>query len=181
MERGRALLATVLLMLCAVAHAAPYEDELLRLEVPAGFVGPVRQRQGAEGMAVAYSKPHTGDRGTLLMIAIYDVGSKLPKLSKADLGAAAERYLLQFLSGVERRRTLFEASKPSRLELGGLPAARVTWRGIAQGFSMFGTMYCVIVGTRVVTFHTQDFEGAPPENTSEVIRSFESVQFKHAG
>src|SRR3954470_13059109 len=86
MDRGRALLATVFFMLCAVAHAAPYEDELLRLEVPAGFVGPVRQPQGAEGIAVAYSKPHTGDRGTLLLIAIYDLSSRLPKLSKEELG-----------------------------------------------------------------------------------------------
>jgi len=42
-------------------------------------------------------------------------------------------------------------------------------------------MYCVVIGSRVVSFHTQDFENAPAENTSEAIRAFESVKFKHAG
>jgi hypothetical protein len=178
---GARLVAATFFLLCGMLHAAPYEDELLRLEVPTGFQGPIRASPGAGAVVIVYSKLHTGDRGTLLQITTYDFGANWPKLNRAELGAAAEKNLLKFLGGIQRRRTSFEASLPTRVELGGLPAARVTWKGVARGFRMFGTMYCVIVGSRVVTFHTQDFEGAPPQNTSDVIRSFETVQFKDAG
>jgi hypothetical protein len=181
MNSARLLIATFLVSLCISAYSAPYENEVLSLDVPAGFQGPVTQSLGAEAVVVAYTKPHSSNRGTLLQITTYDFGSKLPKPTKQELGAAAEKYLLQFLAGIERRRSSFQTSKPMRLTLGGIPAARVAWKGVAEGQQMSGTMYCVVVGSRVISFHTQDFEGAPSENTAEAMRAFESVRFKHAG
>jgi len=181
MNSTRVLVAVSLLALGVTASAATFEDEVLSLEVPAGFQGPIRQSPSPDAVLVAYTKPHTGERGTLLQISTYELGSKLPKFTSAELGAAAEKYLLEFLTGVERRRSSFQASKPTRIMLNGVPAAQVTWKGVAQGARLHGTMYCVVIGSRVVSFHTQDFENAPAENTSEAIRAFESVKFKHAG
>lgn len=176
----RFAIAAVVSAVCISAYAATYESEVLSIDIPVGFQGPIRQALGADAVVVGYTKPHSGDRGTLLQISAYAFGSRLPKLTDEQLGTAADKYLLEFIAGVERRRSAFQASAPIRVMLGGIPAARLTWKGVAHGHPMFGTMYCVVVGTRVISFHTQDFEGAPIANTAEAIRAFEAVRFKHA-
>jgi hypothetical protein len=42
---------------------------------------------------------------------------------------------------------------------------------------MSGVMYCVIVGDRVVIFHTQDFSDAPPGNRKAALEAIDSVSF----
>ena len=42
-------------------------------------------------------------------------------------------------------------------------------------------MYCVVIGTVVVSFHTQDLEGAPPENRAAAVQAFESVAVRDGG
>jgi len=44
-----------------------------------------------------------------------------------------------------------------------------------------GVMYCVVIGTVVVSFHTQDIEGAPPENRAAAVKTFESVAVRGGG
>ena len=166
----RSLLAALALLFCSTADAATYENEVLRIEIPAGFAGPVRYSGSAPVTSVAFAKPHHGERGTLLQISTHGV--------LAEVGLAAEKYLLAHLDAIQRRRDSFEASKPVRVELGGLPAAKSTWQGSAQGLRMFGTMYCVVVESRVVILHTQDFEDGLPDNTADAIKSFESIEFK---
>ena len=40
---------------------------------------------------------------------------------------------------------------------------------------MHGTVYCVIVGARVVMLHTQTFDDAPEEDLAAAVRAIESV------
>lgn len=172
-------------------RVAPYEDKLLRIEIPAGFKGPASgQKCGLQrgtvvcAFTVAYGRHDPGAIGTVLQITEVDFGPTFPKLGKDRLGDTAEKYLFAFLKGIERRRTDFRASAPSRLELDGLPAARVTWKGLMRkepmrGVKMVGAMYCVVIGSQVVILHTQYNADAPPETTSAAIHAIESVQFKH--
>ena len=171
-------LAVVLLVLLTASgvSAQQYRDELLVLEVPEGFEGPVEESPDPQAKTVGYIKPYArADGGTLFQITEYDMGDALRGMPEGERGATADFYLAQFLGGVERRRTNFTATAPQRIELGGLPAARATWTGAAAGQRASGVMYCVVVGTVVVSFHTQDIEGAPPENRAAAVRAFESV------
>ena len=174
----RSLLAALALLFCATAEGAAYENEVLRIEIPAGFEGPVRYTGSAPVTSVAFVKRHHGDRGTLLQISTHALLAEGPKLNPQERGLAAEKCLLAHLGAIQRRRDSFEASKPIRVDLSGLSAAKSAWKGIAQGLRMFGTTYCVIVGSQVVILHTQDFEDGPPDNTSDAIKSFESIEFK---
>ena len=109
------------------------------------------------------------------------MGEALRGMPKDKRGEAADFYVEQFLGGVKRRRTNFSATKPERIVLGGIPAARVKWTGNVEGQRASGVMYCVVIGTTIVSFHTQDLEGAPPENRAAAVKAFESVVVLHGG
>jgi len=165
-----------------VTNAAASPGDLVQIVVPAGFEGPTSADPGPGAHIDGYVRHIPGqERGTLLQITTYDFGSKLKDMPKEELADAAEHYLLQFLGGVERKRTGFHASKPTRVSLGKIPAARVEWTGTAQGEAMSGVMYCVIVGTTVVEFHTQGFRDSPPSDRVDALRAIESVKFSAAG
>ena len=172
----------VLLLLCLVhacAWAGEYSDESMTLVVPDGFEGPVQQRPGPGALVVGYSKPTANSTsGTLLQITVYEPDSQEGPVPEDQRGAITEQYLLQFLGGVERARTSFSKSAVEKLPLGGIPAARIRWKGEARGAQMSGVMYCVIVGTRLISFHTQALADAPPENMSQAMRAIEAVKFK---
>jgi len=94
------LIYFTLLFVGAYAFAETFSNEVLTLDVPAGFEGPTSGSPGPGAKVVAYSKPE-------------------------------------------------------RIQLGGLPASRVMWAGNFNGTPVSGVMYCVVIGTTVVTLHTQ--------------------------
>lgn len=169
----------LLLVMPAMAWAAAYSTALLRLEIPPGFEGPMMQYPEPGLKLVGYSKPYPDGVGkTLLLVTTYEYGVGLEKMSDAERGEAAGKYLQQLLKGVEKTRTGFTSTIAVPLRLDGVPAMRSEWRGEAFGRRMSGVMYCAVPGSRVACFHTQDFEGAPAGNREAVIAAFESVEFK---
>jgi hypothetical protein len=169
------LLLGAFVELCAAELSAPPAT----LTVPPGFEGPVRQeREGA--ILVAYVKPRADGRAnTLLQVNVAEMGAKLVEVNPAGRGEAADRYLLQFLGGIEKRRTEFRKIGPVRVVLGGLPAARVQWTGNANAMQMVGAMYCVVVGTKVVVFHTQDLGNEPTQAMGQAMKAIEAARLKH--
>ena len=167
-----------LLCMAGTANAIPYDSGIVHMEIPAGFEGPVTQQPTMEATVGAFVKHYPSDtRGTLIEITTYEFGAKLRSMPDSERIPTMDRYLEQFLGGVERKRTAFTSTSPVHVTIGGLSASRATWNGVAQGQNMSGVMYCVIVGGVVVVFHTQDFDDAPPENRAAAIRSIESAVF----
>jgi hypothetical protein len=173
------LICTLLLCLFGYGVSAEsYMDGVLTVQIPSGFEGPVKQSPAPNASVVAYTKRSADSKAaTLLQITTYDFGSQLEGMPEDQRVEITEGYLMQFLSGVERRRTSFVKSPASQLTLGSIPASRIDWTGIAEGIAVSGTMYCVIVGTRVISFHTQTSEDASSQAISEAKRSIESVSF----
>jgi len=167
----------ILAMLCAgTAAADAYEDRLLRLDLPGGYDGPVSASQDASMSIVAFRwRDSARDTPTLLQITETNLGSALAEIPDEERGKAAEKYLLQLLDGVARRRSSFETSGPLRLELGGLPGAKISWQGTTLDRRLSGVMYCVVVGMTVVSIHTQDFEPAPEALRDAIVRAIESM------
>ena len=149
----------------------------LRLDIPAGFAaaGPT---QGRDELSVtAWIAVVPGDTSkTLLQASVYDY-KKLPAMSRKALGDAAEKYLREFLLGIERRRTDYSMSPVQRMKLAELPAARAQWQGRVNGNAMMGVMYCVIVANRyVVSFHTQGMTTEPTESMQAAMQAIQAVQ-----
>jgi len=178
----RHLLTVALLTAASAIRATTFETEILRIDVPNGFQDPVSERVGELATAIAFTKPHPdGPTRTLLQITVYDPGPNVPPPPKDQLGQLASRYLSQFLGGIERRRTNYSATPPTRITLGGLPAARATWSGSAEGKQLHGAMFSVIVGTKILSLHVQDLDTAPPANMQEAEAAVRRIQFKKGG
>ena len=147
------------------------------LSVPEGFVAAPMQRQ--ENMSVwAWTKSAPGGKvKALLQVSVYDFGSQLAKVSRAELATGTEKYLREFLGGIERRRSNYALTPVKHVELAGAPAAVATWTGRAGPADLVGVMYCVILRNRfVVSFHTQDLGSEPTSAMHQAIAAIESAQ-----
>lgn len=180
----RALLLVVLAAIVATDAAAQgYEFVLgpVALSVPAGFEGPESQKRGGLTLA-GFRKPNPGtDTAALLQISLYEFGVRLADLPARERGNAAEKYLRELIRGIERRRSAFVLSPPTRLKLAGIPAARAAWRGSLNGQDGNGVMYCLVVGTQVVSLHTQDAGSAPTQAMEDAMKAIEGLRVNAGG
>jgi hypothetical protein len=177
MQRQRRMgIFCALVLMAASAFAASGAVGPVTLAVPEGFVAAASQAQG--NMQVAAWTKGSGATKTLLQVSIYDFGSSAEgEPSEKDLAAGAEKYLGEFLKGIERRRTSYSQSSFEHLKLAGLPAARTTWKGLAGDTPAIGVMYCVIVNKRlVVSLHTQDAGSEITAAMREAMRAIESMR-----
>ena len=96
-------LIIALLMYAGGVLADPYEDELLRMDVPSGFDGPITASHGGKMVIVAFRWPYpAGDASTLLQITKYKTGTRLSDMSNEEKGKAARSYFLQLLKDVAK-------------------------------------------------------------------------------
>jgi hypothetical protein len=96
------------------------------------------------------------DGGTLLQISVVDMGSALNGITVAQRAEGAKHYLSEFISSVARRRDNFKLGEVEPVSLAGMPAARVQWTGGVGEIQAIGVMYCVLVGSSIVSLHTQE-------------------------
>jgi hypothetical protein len=149
----------------------------LLVTVPDGFEAAQTQRLKNKLTRAWTRSVRDGSMKTLLQVDVIDIGKQGGKPPSApELATYTEKYLRQFLGGVERRRDGFVSSPVAHIKLAGLPASRVSWNGSLGGRSAVGVMYCVIVRNRfVVNFHTQDLGNTPTSGMFEAMKSIESV------
>jgi hypothetical protein len=170
-------------LLASVAHAAPTVPVTVGpviITVPEGFEAAQRQRL-RKTLIAAWTKSSAGLK-TLLQVNVIDFGSAPGKpAAPQDLNIYAEKYLHQFLDGIERRRTNYVSSPIAHIKLAGLPAARATWNGAVGGRAAVGVMYSVIVHNRfAVIFHTQDLGSTPTSGMFEAMQSIETATLADA-
>src|SRR2546429_8038143 len=95
-------------LLAMAAHAAPVTIGPVTITIPQGFEAAQTQRL-KKTLITAWTKSvRSAGLKTLLQINVIDFGSPPGKpAAPQDLNIYAEKYLHQFLDGVERRRTNF--------------------------------------------------------------------------
>ena len=163
----------------SLAAAEPFRFEAGVLAIPAGFTGPTEQRRGRELALYGFAKRHPGrETSTLLQVTVLTPPSGVADVPKDQEARAAEKYLLELLGAVERRRTEFARGAVEAIVIDGKAVARVGWRGRGNGEPMTGRMYCYLHGRSVVGFHAQDFDFAPPENLAAAVRAFETATLR---
>lgn len=164
-------------LLAVPVHAAPVTVGPVVIIVPDGFQAAQTQRL-KKTLITAWTKS-VRNQGlkTLLQINVVDFGSPPGKpAAPQDLNSYAEKYLHQFLGGIERRRSNYVSSPVAHIELAGLPAARATWNGSVGGRAAVGVMYSVIVQNRyAVIFHTQDLGSTPTSGMFEAMQAIEAA------
>ena len=168
-------IAAALVFSCSQADAESASVGPIQLVIPEGFAYATSARQGS--MTVSAWTDSAGAAKTLLQVSVVDIGSSAESIGPAELADGSASYLLQFLQGVQRRRTDYTLSPIRHLTIAGTPAAMATWTGALDGLPMVGVMYCVIVhGRYVVSFHTQDLGYAPTPSMRQAMKAIETAQ-----
>ena len=171
------LITLIIAVLSATASA--FEFEQGRIDIPEGFEGPTTENMGPHTSVVAFVKRHPNkETGTLLQITSWNPGQKFPELSMDQLKEGAANYLLQFIGGIERKRTTFKKSSIEYVSISTVPAAKITWTGVASDRAMTGTMYCLIYQSNIISLHTQDFVEYGHKDIDSAVLAFESIQLK---
>ena len=148
-----------------------------KIDIPDGFEGPRSKSMGQGAKSIAYIYPHDDDTGTLLQITIWNLGRTFPSVSSEELKVRSEQNLMQFLSGIERRREDFKREQVEFVQISGHPAAKVAWSGKAEGKNIHGIMYCLILNSKIYIFHTQDFSSFKAKYTGQAVNAIEKTEF----
>jgi len=159
-----------------ITRAVAYDNDLFSLEIPLGFVGPTSNHiTPTDNLIVGWAQNATQIRA---FVFNYEYASQLAGIPKDQRGQGADQYLPGFLKGIEQRGSLSSVSTPTQMTLDGVPAVRVSWQGVGHGRSMVGTLYCVVVGTRVISLQVEREQGTPRQDFDAAIKSIEAVRFK---
>jgi hypothetical protein len=181
----RFVIASVLALVMAAALRTGFAADAslgpITMAVPDGFIAAPMQRQ-PKFSVWAWTKSAPGGKvKALLEVTVYDYGPKLASASAEEIASSTERYLRQFLGGVERRRTNYTLSPIRQAQLAGGPASVATWTGRAGPADVVGVMYCTIVKNRyVIAFHTQDLGDKPTPAMHEAMTAIDAVHLAGA-
>lgn len=167
-----------LLLLLTPVQIQAYEFGDGSLEIPEGFEGPVTQNMGQGFSSTVFTYPHDSDTGTLLQISAWNPGQSFPQMTDQDLKIGTEQYLLQFLSGVQRKRESFKKGEVEFIEVSGHPMAKIQWSGTVQGKEVHGVMYCLVYNSKIYSFHTQDFLSFEGKYTDLAVNAFEKMELQ---
>jgi len=171
----RGYIAILLLSYSVMGYTFDFEGG--HISIPQNFEGPITKNMGSQGTAYAFGRKHSdGKTATLLQLSVFNPGQKFPSLSQKELKEAAAHYLIEILRGVERRRTNFQKSKISYIQISGIPAAKIYWSGSASSRKIEGVMYCYIRNSDVISLHTQDFKEYKGKYISQAVNAFESIR-----
>jgi hypothetical protein len=178
--RAKAIVFAASLLSIVAWAATPFSSDGLTIYVPPGFEGPLTQGQ-AGAKAIGFAKQSINPAmKTLLQVTVLDPGpNAIPSsLTQAELADGAKTYVLDFVKGVERSRTNYSQGNVVSLNLGGIPSAKIAWKGSVNGIDANGVMYCVISKGKLYSFHTQDAGAQPTSNMREAMSAIESVAFR---
>lgn len=169
----------ILLFFMTSMAAYGFEFEGGHIRVPDGFEGPVVENINQHSKVYGFKYTHEdGLTGALLQLTVFDSGHEIPSFSPEKMKKVTRHFLTQFLSGVEKRRSQFETSDIEFVLISGVPASRVTWRGIENGRQLEGIMYAYVYQSKVISLHTQDFIEYDQIYIQRAKSAFESIVFK---
>ena len=167
LRRLTSLLAKLsLLLLTAVAAAAPVPVGPFVIDVPHGFQAAQTQKHKKTLITAWTHSVKDGKSKTLLQIEVLES-------AKPD---SAQSSLQQTIKAIAQRRSHFSASPVAHITLAGAPAVRQSWNGVIGGFPVMGVIYSVVLKDRyVVKFLTQDLGNTPTDGLFEAMKAVESI------
>jgi len=176
----RAFMAVPFALLLALPFAAARCADFgpISITVPQGFDGPIGGGKGSARTAAWIRRHADAQGGTLLQVTTYDGGPDLRSSGWQARAQGAKKYLLEFVAGVAQQRENFQLGEVESLSLAGEPAVRVKWTGTAGSATAIGVMYCVLLDTAIVSFHTQDTGSEITDAMKSAMAAIESIKVR---
>lgn len=167
-------------LLCLATCSVQAEDFSVAefvIDVPMRFEGPASAEPDANTKTYAFAVPRVGPSpGAVLQITFVIQEAALSRHADSELLESSQRYLLQMLQGIERRRTEYQRSEPKSIRLGSVPAAEVAWTGKANGLDTNGKMFCVVSESGLVFFHVMGGGSSPNADMVAAIKAVEQLR-----
>jgi hypothetical protein len=176
----RTLMAVLFALLPALPFAAARCADFgpISITVPQGFDGPIGGGKGSAKTAAWIRRHDNAQGGTLLQVTTYDEGPDLRSIGWQARTQSAKKYLLEFAAGVAQQRENFQLGEVESLSLAGEPAVRVKWTGTVGSATAIGVMYCVLLDTAIVSFHTQDTGSEITDAMKSAMAAIESMKVR---
>lgn len=177
MLKTKRIVGLACLALALPIHAGEFKAGGFVIDVPAGFEGPVSTEPDARSKTSAFTvRASSPSPSTVLQITLYDAGIDLGASRNSELAEISQRYLLQMLQGIERRRTEYRRSEAKSIRLAGSPGAEVSWVGKANGLETNGKMFCVVSESGPVFFHVMGGGSSPNSDMAEAIKAVDQLR-----
>jgi hypothetical protein len=173
-----------MVLLFTVSLALPFDAATcadfgpISITVPQGFDGPIGGGSGSAKTAAWIRRHADAQGGTLLQVTTFDAGPDLRSIGWQARAQGAKKYLLEFVAGVAQQRENFQLGAVESLSLAGVPAARVRWTGTVGSTVAIGVMYCVLLDTSIVSFHTQDTGSEITDAMKSAMAAIEGMQVR---
>jgi len=181
MNTRRIIVALLLGFAALPSMAADARVGSVVLTVPAVFKGPAKAEADAGVEVLGYSASEgVTQPAAVLQLTRYVLPTVPDNLSDSELEQGTSQYLLQMMTGIERRRTEYTQTAPVKIRLGGKVAAKATWQGNSNGAAMNGTMYCVLSGKDVIWLHAFGPGNEASVNVALAIRAIEALRIEPA-
>lgn len=173
MHKAARLLGLLFITVASSVRAGEFKVDGIAIDVPAGFEGPATAQPDAHARTYVFAIRSTSPLlpSTVLQVAVYDPAAEVE--AGSALADISQRYLMQMLEGVERRRTEYRKTASKEIRLAGFPGSVVSWEGKAQGIGTSGKMYCIATKSAVLFFHVMG--GAPNADMAAAIRAVENA------
>ena len=174
---NRILIHIIIIFLSFATHANEFSFADASINIPEGFEGPIERSMGQGASTIAFRNLHEdGNNAALLQITTWNPGKPFPEMTDDELKKGSAQYLKQFLSGIARKREIFEKSEIEYIDISGVPAAKIKWSGEIDSKQAHGVMYCYVFNSKIVSLHTQDLIKFNGRYLNQAVKSFESIK-----
>jgi hypothetical protein len=168
------LLGLVLVAFASAAPATEFKVGGVAIDVPSRFEGPASAQSEAQAKVYVFTVRAASSLTPSSVLQVTEYGAATdPQVERP--AAVSQRYLLQMLEGIERRRTEYRASAPQEIRVAGLPGSVVAWQGKANGIGTNGKMYCIVTESALVFFHVMGGGSVPNADMAAAIKAVESA------
>lgn len=167
----------LLIAFASSVRAGEFKIGGIAIDIPESFEGPVSAQSGENARTYVFTVRATNSisPSTVLQIALYDPEDV--QSGRSGLADIPQRYLLQMLQGVERRRTDYQKSALEEIHLASFPGSVVSWQGKANGIGTNGKMFCILSKSELLFFHVMGGGSVPNTDMVAAIKAVESALY----
>jgi hypothetical protein len=177
MRKVARVLGLLFIAFAPSVRAGEFKVDGIAIDVPTRFEGPASAQPDTHARTYVFTVRANNalSASTVLQVTASDLATEA-QAGGSGLADISQRYLLQMLQGIERRRTEYRKSASKEIRLAGFPGSVVSWQGKANGIGTNGKMYCIVAKSELLFFHVMGGGSVPNADMAAAIRAVESAR-----
>jgi hypothetical protein len=168
----------LLFIVCAPSvRAGEFKIDGVAIDVPGRFEGPASAQSDAHTRSYVFTVRANNalSPSTVLQVTASNPATDA-QAGGSGLADISQRYLLQMLQGIERRRTEYRKSVSKEVRVAGFPGSVVSWQGKVSGIGTNGKMFCIVTKSELLFFHVMGGGSVPNADMAAAIKAVENAR-----